>query len=71
VQYKGVRLDGGFRIDLIVEGTVIVEIKAVEELAPVHEARLLTHLRLSGMRVGLLFNFNTSRLMDDFKRRVL
>ena len=60
VIYKGLRLDCGFRVDLIVAGAVVVEIKAVERLAPVHDAQLLTYLRLGGWKVGLLINFNNA-----------
>jgi GxxExxY protein len=71
VVYKGVRLDCGYRMDIVVEGRVVVELKTVETLLPVHEARLLTHLRLSSRRVGLLFNFNAETLKEGMKRRVL
>jgi GxxExxY protein len=70
VQYKGILLDCGYRIDLIVEERVIVELKSVEKLLPIHEAQLLTHLRLSGLRVGLLMNFNVVVLKDGIVRRV-
>lgn len=70
--YDGVRLDAGFRIDLLVEGRVIVEIKAVsDKLAPIHEAQLMTYLRLSGRRVGLIINFNVTVLKSGILRRVL
>ncbi len=71
VKYKGVQVDAGFRLDLVVDQCVIVELKSVDKLAPIHEAQLLTNLRLSGLRVGLLFNFNSRRIMDGFIRRVL
>ena len=71
IEYKGIILDAGYRIDLIVAGEVIVEIKAVEKLLPIHEAQLLTYLRLSGKRVGLLINFNVPILKDGIIRRVL
>ena len=57
VEYKGVRLDCGYRADLIVGGKILVEIKAVDQLAPIHEAQVLSYLKLSGLRVGLLINF--------------
>lgn len=57
VSYKGVKLDCGYRIDLLVEETVVVELKCVEKLAPVHDAQLLTYMKLSGKPVGLIFNF--------------
>jgi len=71
LEYKGVQLDCGYRIDLLVEGRVLVEIKAVEELAPVHEAQLLTYMRLANVRVGLLVNFNVPVLKEGLRRRVL
>ena len=69
--YDGVRLDAGLRLDLRVENSVIVEIKAVERLLPVHEAQLLTYLKLTGMRLGLLINFNVPRIKDGIRRMVL
>lgn len=71
VVYEGARLDLGYRIDLLVEDAVIVEVKAVEALAPIHEAQLLSYLRLSGKRVGLLINFNVLHLKDGIKRMIL
>ena len=71
VTYKGELIDAGFRLDLLVEDVVIVELKSVEKVLPVHEAQLMTYLKLSGKRVGLLINFNVNRLMDGVVRRVL
>ncbi len=71
VQYKGERLDAGYKLDFIIEGKVIVEIKSVETLHPVHEAQLLTYLRLTGCHVGLSINFNVTALKHGIKRRVL
>jgi GxxExxY protein len=71
IEYKGVSLNGDYRIDLIVDDTVIVELKAVEHVLPVHEAQLLTYLRLTGKRVGLLINFNVPVLTKGIVRRVL
>jgi GxxExxY protein len=71
VQYKGVALDCGYRLDLLVENAVVVEIKAVSEIEPVHEAQLLTYLRLGGWQVGLLINFNVPVLKNGIRRRVL
>ncbi|MGA1999345.1 MAG: GxxExxY protein [Terriglobales bacterium] len=71
VQYKGLKLDCGYRIDLLVNDSVIVELKAVPRLLPVHEAQLVTYLRLSGKRVGLLINFNVAALKNGIVRRVL
>ena len=67
IRYRGLRLDGGYRIDLLVEGRLIVEIKAVEALQPIHTAQVLTYLRLSGVNQGLLINFNCPRLKDGLK----
>lgn len=71
VVYGEVKLDAGYRIDLIVNGNVIVEIKSVEAIAPVHEAQLLTYLRLSNRRLGYLINFNVALLKQGIKRMVL
>ena len=70
VVYKEVHLDCGYRLDLLVENAVIVEIKAVESLAPIHQAQLLSYLRLSGCKVGLLINFNVRILKDGLRRLV-
>lgn len=70
VLYKGIRVDCGYRLDLLVENAVIVELKAVEKLAPIHEAQLLSYLRLSGCRLGLLLNFNVQYLRQGIKRVV-
>jgi GxxExxY protein len=69
--YKGLSLDCGYRLDLLVADEVIVELKSVEQLLPVHEAQLLTYLRLTGKKVGLLINFNVPVLKDGIVRRVL
>jgi GxxExxY protein len=71
VSYKGLKLDCGYKIDLVVNEEVIVELKAVEKILPVHEAQLLTYLKLSGRKVGLLINFNSSLLTQGIIRRVL
>jgi GxxExxY protein len=71
VTYKGLKLDCGYRLDLVVAGTVVVEVKAIERFVPVHEAQLLTYLRLGGWKAGLLINFNVPVLRDGIKRRVL
>ena len=71
ILYRGHRLDCGFRADLLVEDAVIVELKAVERVVAVHEAKLMTYLRLSGKSVGLMINFNVPRLTDGIVRRVL
>lgn len=71
IVYKDVRLDCGYRLDLVVERQVIIEIKSVERLMPIHDAQVLTYLRLSGCRIGLLMNFNTAMLKDGLRRLVL
>jgi GxxExxY protein len=70
LEYKGVRLDCGYRLDLLVAGAVIVEVKSVEKLAPIHDAQLLTYLKLTGVKVGLLINFNVVVLKAGLKRLV-
>lgn len=70
VTYKRVQLDCGYRMDLVIEDSIIVEIKAVDELVPIHEAQVLSYLRLSGKRVGLLINFHVRVLKDGIKRIV-
>lgn len=71
VFYKGIRLDCGYRIDVLVEERVIVELKSVEKITAVDEAQLLTYLRLNNTRVGLLINFNVPVLKDGITRRIL
>jgi GxxExxY protein len=71
LEYRGNRLECGYRLDLLVANTVVVEVKAIEALAPTHEAQLLTYLRLGGWNVGLLMNFNVVVLKDGIRRRVL
>ena len=70
VVYKDFRLDCGYRLDLLVEEEVVVELKTVEGLEPIHEAQLLTYLKLGGWQVGLLINFNVCVLKDGIKRMV-
>ena len=71
VVYKEVKLDCGYRMDVVVEDAVILELKSVEAIAPIHEAQLLTYLKLSEKRVGLMINFNMPVLKDGIVRRVL
>jgi GxxExxY protein len=71
VVYRGVRIEAGFRMDLLVESVVAVEIKAVERLMPVHNAQLLTYLKLSGLSLGILINFNFPRVRHGIRRFVL
>ncbi len=68
--YDGIKMDVGYRLDLLVEGCVIVELKAGDRLTPVHEAQLLSYLKLSGKKVGLLINFNVAQLKNGIKRMV-
>ena len=70
VRYREVHLDCGYRLDLVVEEEVVVELKSAERLERIHEAQLLSYLRLSGRRVGLLINFNVTRLRDGIRRLV-
>jgi GxxExxY protein len=71
VTYRNIRISAGLRMDLVVGGTVVVEVKASEKLLPVHRAQLLTYLKLSGYQLGLLLNFNVPRLRDGIHRLVL
>ncbi len=71
VEYKGAKLDCGYRLDLVVEQKVVVEIKAVEKLMPVYTAQVLTYLKLSGLKLGLLINFNVPVIRDGIKRLIL
>lgn len=70
VSYKGVKLDCGYRLDVVVEKLVILELKAIEQIELIHEAQLLTYLRLSGLKLGILINFNVPLLKDGIKRIV-
>ncbi len=70
VVYRGVRLDCGYRLDMVVDGCVIVEIKSVDQIAPIHKAQLLSYLRLMDCRVGLIINFNVRVLKDGVHRLV-
>jgi GxxExxY protein len=69
--YKDVKLECGYRIDLLVESQIILELKSIEALAPIHEAVILTYLRLSGCRLGLLINFNVTVLKNGIKRYII
>ena len=71
VQYKGIRLDCGYRANVVVNGELLVEPKAVDAMQPIHEAQLLTYLKVSGLKVGLLMNFNVEILKQGLKRIVL
>ncbi|HUO94353.1 MAG TPA: GxxExxY protein [Rhizomicrobium sp.] len=69
--YKDVRLDCGYRMDIVVEGQIVIELKTVDRLAPIHEAQLLTYLKLSRIKTGLLLNFNSATLREGLRRMVL
>lgn len=71
VSYDGVQLETGFRLDLVVENHVIVELKSVDRIVPIHRAQLLTYLKLTGLRVGLLLNFNVTLMRDGIQRMLL
>jgi len=71
VVYKGAKLDCGYRIDLLVKGEVVVELKAIEGVLPIHEAQTLTYMRLGGWKVGLIINFNVPVVVKGIKRLVL
>ena len=71
VEYKGIHLDCGYRVDILVEDQIILELKSVEELKKIHEAQLLTYMKLAGIRHGFLLNFNVSRLKQGMKSFLL
>ena len=71
VQYKGIRLDCGYRVDVLVEDAIILELKSVDELKGIHEAQLLTYMKLAGIKQGFLINFNVRRLKQGLKSFVL
>ena len=71
VVYKGNKLDSVYRIDLLVERKVVVELKSIEKLLPIHDAQLITYLKLTGIKTGLLLNFNAAVLKDGIRRMVL
>jgi GxxExxY protein len=71
VEYKGVKLDCGYRADIVVDGTILLEIKAIDSLLPIHDAQLLSYLKLGGWKIGLLINFNVELLKNGLRRRVL
>ena len=71
VEYKGVKLDCGYRADIVINGSILVEIKAIDSLLPIHDAQLLSYLKLGGWKIGLLINFNVELLKHGLRRRVL
>jgi len=70
IHYDGIEIEAGYRIDMLVNGEVVVELKSVNQLLPVHEAQLISYMRLSKKRVGLLINFNVVKLKDGIRRKV-
>ena len=70
VEYKGFQLDCGYRVDMLVEDALIIELKSVEQIKGIHEAQLLTYMKLAGVKTGLLMNFNVTRLQDGIRRFV-
>jgi GxxExxY protein len=71
IQYDGVKIDAGYRMDLLVEDAVVVELKSIDRIAPIHAAQLMSYMKLSGKRLGLLINFNVLHLKDGIERRIL
>ena len=71
VNYKGIKIDCGFRIDILVEGRLIVELKSVDKVLPIHQTQILTYMKLAGVSTGLLLNFNFTKLKDGIQRFVL
>lgn len=71
IEYKGVKLDCGYRLDFLVGGLVVVELKAVEKILPIHQAQLLTYLKLLNLKLGLILDFNVPMLKDGIKRLAL
>ena len=71
VEYKGIKLDCGYRIDVLVEDRIIVELKSVDKILPIHQAQLLTYMKLADISIGLLINFNVKYLKHGIKRMVL
>lgn len=71
VEYKGIRLDCGYRVDILVEDALIIELKSIEQILGIHEAQILTYMKLAGVETGLLINFNVKRLKSGIRRFVL
>jgi len=71
VEYKDIKLDCGYRIDVLIDDSIIVELKSVDKILPIHQAQLLTYMKLSNISIGLLMNFNVKYLKDGIKRMVL
>jgi GxxExxY protein len=70
IEYKGVHVDAGYRLDMVINNAVVVEFKSIDALAPIHEAQLLSYLKLSGMKIGLFINFNVKYLKNGIRRIV-
>jgi GxxExxY protein len=68
ILYDGLEIENGYRLDIVVEGALILELKCVEKILPVHQAQIMTYLRLSGIKTGLIINFNTPLIKDEIKR---
>lgn len=68
VEYKGIHLDCGYRLDFVVDGCLILELKSIGEITGIHQAQLLTYMKMTGIRTGLLINFNVCRLVDGIER---
>ena len=71
VEYKNIKLDCGYRIDVLVDNSIIIELKSVDKILPIHQAQLLTYMKLADISIGLLINFNVKYLKDGIKRMVL
>lgn len=71
VVYDDIKLDAGYRIDLLVENKIILELKSVDEIAPIHKAQLMTYLKLSGLKLGLLLNFNVQQMKTGINRIIM
>lgn len=71
IEYKGIKIDNGYRLDIVIENKVVIELKSVETLLPIHTAQLLTYLKLSQIKCGLLINFNVKSLKDGIKRYII
>ena len=71
LSYKGLKLDCGYRMDVVVDNRVVVELKSIERILPIHEAQLLTYMKLSGLKTGLIINFNVQVLKEGLRRMVL
>jgi GxxExxY protein len=71
VNYNGVKLDCGYRVDLLVDNKIIIELKSVDKVLPIHQAQLLTYMKLAGIKIGLLMNFNVRFMKNGIKRMVL